>query len=111
MSDMEELIVLLIVSLQLFLFSICQFGPEANAAMCIVQDGLFTEGSARMDENLLLEGRQAATSKLTVLKMLFCCAESSYVLLLLFLTSLFVDFFLVFSVNTVNNLDYPQKNK
>lgn len=42
-SNMEELIVLLIVSLQFFCLVSCQFWPAADSAMCTVQDGLFTK--------------------------------------------------------------------
>lgn len=64
---MEELIVLLIVSLQLFLFTVCQFWLGANSAMCVVQDGLFTEGRPEWKRICFWRGdRQAAMSQLTV---------------------------------------------
>ena len=73
-SNME---VLLIVSPQLFLFSVCQFWLGARCTMCIVQDGLFAEGGPEWMRICFWRGdRQPRVNSLfSICTMLCFCTE------------------------------------
>ena len=68
-SNLEELIVLLIGSLQLFLFTVCQLACSVDCAMCYTRWPVYTR-PARMDENLLQDWWHDTQ---------FCYARISYV--------------------------------
>lgn len=73
-SNME---VLLIVSPQLFLFSVCQFWLGAHCTMRIVQDGLFAEGGPEWMRICFWRGdRQPRVNSLfSICTMLCFCTE------------------------------------
>lgn len=64
---MEELLALLIVSLQLFIYLLLIFFPSlwlgTSSVSCVLCKMAFL-GTARLEEHLLAEGRQTAISQL-----------------------------------------------
>lgn len=90
------------------LFGICQFWPRANSRHVYCARWPVYRRLARMDENLFLEGRQAAMSKLAVLKKhyaVWLC--TNLICSVLFLMSCSVD---IFSICLVNNLYHLYNN-